>query len=206
MRAPPVYGKEGAMRNCSTTSRIPVVLALILLAASNLACFAGWDLLDTEPRDVLDDYERQDAPESTDSGPQGPGQTQGEFVPPAGPQQQPVAPPADAPSAGSASSAPVITDIDFPSTIPADGTTYFGWISFTDADGDVNRIQLHVVHSTTPMSDAENPPGTLEGTASAGKYRMGFYCTIPSLHTMQVTLLDTAGNRSNSMDFSWECR
>ncbi len=180
---------------------------LVILAALmpfSLGCLIGEDFIDRtfHPGDweeqILWGSDAQTDGDSTwgaptPSPPAGQPTPLGGFMPPA----QPALP---------KSHAPVITSIDFPAAIPADGKTYYGWVSFTDAHADANRLSLHVLHSTTPMSDWEGEPQTLEGTTAAGKYRIGFYCTIPSLHTMQITLADGAGNNSTSMDFSWECK
>ena len=102
------------------------------------------------------------------------------------------------------SSAPVITRVDFLKAMPADGNTYYGWVSFTDADGDVNRIKIESVRSTSPTTGSEYEPH-LQGSPTAGRARIGFYCTVKSQHTMRATLFDAAGNSSNSMEYSFEC-
>ncbi|HET6846844.1 MAG TPA: hypothetical protein VFH29_08405 [Anaerolineales bacterium] len=122
-------------------------------------------------------------------------------------------PAADAPApaplevtAAPGSHAPIITAVDFLDSMPADGNRYYGWVSFTDAGGDVNRIRLETVYSTTPTKNYEGDPREhMQGNPTAGKARIGFYCTVPGMHTNRVTLFDEAGNSSNSMEYTFEC-
>jgi len=87
--------------------------------------------------------------------------------------------------------------------MPADGNTYYGWVSFTDADGDVNRIKIESVRSTSPTTGSEYEPHLQARPPRPGPHR--FYCTVKSQHTMRATLFDAAGNSSNSMEYSFEC-
>ena len=106
------------------------------------------------------------------------GAPQGEFVPPVAPvapQVQPAAPAAEPPAAAPASGAPVILSIDYPSSIPADGLWHYGWISFTDPDGDAASLKIEIMWTTAPVKG----PGAvreaeIEGPPTAGRVRMRF--------------------------------
>jgi hypothetical protein len=124
-------------------------------------------------------------------------------VPPA---NQPPAPAPLAPSPSSASSPPVITRVDFPAGIPANGTKITGWVSFKDPDGDVNWMTLEVVKSKTMKGSAGDPREHMQGSPTDGRCWMQFWCYVKQEITMRATLFDAAGNQSNSMDFEFECQ
>lgn len=113
--------------------------------------------------------------------------------------------PALQPAPPSGSSPPVITKVDFLKSIPATGTKFSGWVSFTDPDGDVNLMILEVISAETMKGWQGDPNESLQGTPTEGRYRMQFWCYNDQQITMRVTLVDAAGNSSNPMDFSFEC-
>ena len=122
------------------------------------------------------------------------------------PADQPPAPAPLAPPPAPASSPPVITRVDFPAGIPANGTKITGWVSFKDPDGDVNWMTLDVVSSKTMKGSSGDPRQHMQGSPTDGRCWMQFWCYVKQEITMRVTLFDAAGNQSNSMDFDFECQ
>jgi hypothetical protein len=107
------------------------------------------------------------------------------------------------PAAGS--SPPVITRVDFPKTIPASGNKFVGWTSFKDPDGDVVLQRMEVVSSLSMKGFEDDPRQGLFGSPTEGRYDFKIWCFRKQEVTMRVTLVDAAGNQSNSMEFSFEC-
>jgi len=168
---------------------IRVVLGIAVLASSGLACLTNWDPIDEAF--FPEEYAAQKAHEESlqfmremmkigqPAQPQSDsGAPQGEFVPPVAPvapQVQPAAPAAEPPAAAPASGAPVILSTYFPSPIPADGQGHYGWISFTDPDGDVASLKIEIVWTTAPVKGkGDVREAEIEGPPTAGKVRMGF--------------------------------
>jgi len=119
--------------------------------------------------------------------------------------EAPVPAPQQAPQVA-ASSPPIITRVDFPSSIPSNGTKFTGWVSFKDPDGDVNLIRIHVLRSVSSIPDYEHDPNhMLQGTPTDGQFGFQFWCGSKQEITSQVTLFDLAGNSSNTMEFTVEC-
>lgn len=170
------------MKNRLAPMRIPMILAIMTLAASTLACLTGSDLLDQ----VIfpDEYEQHEKLMREPWQSQDitrhllPVEPQGEFVAPvapAAPQGQSAVPQANPPPAAALPGAPVILSTHFPSPIPADGQWHYGWIDFTDSGGDVTTLKIEILWTTAPVKgpgatrDAE-----IEGQPTAGKVRMRF--------------------------------
>ena len=107
------------------------------------------------------------------------------------------------PAAGS--SPPVITSVDFPKSIPASGIKFAGWTSFTDPDGDVVLQRMEVVSALSMKGFEDDPREGLFGSPTDGRYDFKIWCFRKQEITMRVTLVDAAGNQSNSMEFSFEC-
>lgn len=127
-------------------------------------------------------------------------------APPGAPVLEPPAAAAPAASPATGGSPPVITRVDFPSGIPANGTRFTGWVSFIDPDGDVNWMTLEVVSSKTMKGSAGDPREHMQGSPTNGRCWMQFWCYVKQDITMRVTLHDAAGNHSNAVDFQFECQ
>lgn len=102
---------------------------------------------------------------------------------------------------------PTIISIDFPSQIPADGSSLEGMVRFRDSDGDINRVTFDVV-SATDFTPFEFKPlwSLVEGTALDGAFTFNIRCGIAQQVTLRVTLHDTAGNSSAPVDFGFSCQ
>ena len=100
------------------------------------------------------------------------------------------------------SNPPVITYIEFPSRIPADGTLVYGEVGFYDPDGDVVRASFEVLLAINfqPFTLNINTWGRTSGTFS-----FSIYCYTAQFVTLGVTLVDSVGNRSARRDFSFTC-
>jgi hypothetical protein len=101
--------------------------------------------------------------------------------------------------------APIIDSIDGPSSIPADGESYRFRLSFTDGDGDVNRLVVTSDYGRWGQIDSGitlDSGGLYSGTTS-------FYysCTASSSFedTLRIKLYDAAGNASDSYPFVLGC-
>ena len=103
-------------------------------------------------------------------------------------------------------SPPVIDAIDFVDSIPGDGNTYYGKLYFRDPDGDVNRITIDVVKAEN-FGGADYDPSDyiISGTEYLGIIQLYIWCEGQQEVTLRVTLYDTQGNKSNSVDFSFTC-
>ena len=101
---------------------------------------------------------------------------------------------------------PTIISIDFPSQIPADGTSIGGTVRFQDPDGDVNWITFDVVRASdfTPF-EFDPLEGLVEGDATDGTVEFYLWCVTVQKVAMQVTLFDAAENSSAPVNFAFSC-
>jgi hypothetical protein len=104
-------------------------------------------------------------------------------------------------------SRPIILDIEFPATIPGDGTTYNGELSFVDENGDINRLTIEVI-SATEFGSADYDPTEyiIDGNNYRGTTQLYIWCKGAQSVRLRATLYDRAGLKSNSMDFSFTCQ
>lgn len=100
------------------------------------------------------------------------------------------------------STPPVITYIEFPSRIPADGSLAYGEVGFYDPDADVVQAYFEVLLAVNfqPFTLTVNTWGQTSGTFS-----FSLYCYTVQFVTLGVTLVDSMGNRSARRDFSFTC-
>lgn len=103
-------------------------------------------------------------------------------------------------------SPPVIVTIEFLSTILGDGQTNYGNLYFHDQNGDVNRLTLDVV-SATNFGGADYDPSDylIAGDPYSGVFQLYIWCEGRQDVTLQATLYDMAGLKSNSVNFSFTC-
>ncbi len=101
---------------------------------------------------------------------------------------------------------PMITGISFPSEIPGNKSTIIGLLYFTDPDGDVQYITYDVVSAVTFSNGVDNAPRLDSGDWTNGALKIYIWCEGEQNVTLRATLYDYAGNRSNSMDFSFACK
>lgn len=104
--------------------------------------------------------------------------------------------------------APVISGIELFEEISSGLLTVYIHISFTDADGDANYVDYELVSSTSEdvyVEDGEiDIPGNQQASEAVvtGTWNCG---TDDYSVTMQVSITDAAGNRSNFMDTTIDC-
>ncbi len=104
-------------------------------------------------------------------------------------------------------SRPIILDIEFPATIPGDGTTSNGELSFADDNGDINRLTIEVIRATEFGGADYDPTGyIIDGNNYGGTIKLFIWCKGSQTVTLRATLYDWAGLKSNSMDFSFTCQ
>ncbi len=101
---------------------------------------------------------------------------------------------------------PIITGINFPGTIPGNKSTIIGLLYFTDPDGDVQYITYDVIRATNFESGVDNAPKLDSGDWTNGALKIYIWCEGEQDVTLRATLYDYAGNRSNSVDFSFTCK
>jgi peptide/nickel transport system substrate-binding protein len=112
-----------------------------------------------------------------------------------------------APTATPRSAAPAILSVEFPSNIRADGTDTPGTVRFRDPDGDVNYATFDVVRGLDFTGFGFDPTEFLvSGTASDGVFQFYLWSETVQQVTLEVTLLDAAGNRSAPVQFTFDCR
>jgi hypothetical protein len=97
---------------------------------------------------------------------------------------------------------PVITYIEFPSRIPADGTPVYGEVGFYDPDADIVRAYFDVLLAVNfqPFNLTINAWGQ-----TSGAFSFSIYCNTAQFVTLGVTLVDNMGNKSARRDFSFTC-
>jgi len=95
-------------------------------------------------------------------------------------------------------SPPEITLVQFPEKIPADGSRIEGKIGFKDPDGDITRVDFEVVEAKDfkPFSFDPGVKGQTEGV-----FQFYISTTTPQRVILGVTLLDAAGNKSQTWAF-----
>jgi len=101
---------------------------------------------------------------------------------------------------------PVITGINFPKEIPGNKSTMIGLLYFTDLDGDIQYVTYDVVSATEFGRGADNAPKLDSGDWHNGALKIYLWCDGQQSVTLRATIFDFAGNRSNSMNFSFTCK
>ncbi|MFZ5902002.1 MAG: hypothetical protein ACOYZ8_00420 [Chloroflexota bacterium] len=103
--------------------------------------------------------------------------------------------------------APVITSVSGPSSIPADSERHYFRLSFTDADGDVNRLVVTSDNGRWDRIDSGPPLSLDSGDQYSGTLSFYYFCTESSSFsdTLRIKLYDAAGNVSNTYPFDLEC-
>jgi len=99
------------------------------------------------------------------------------------------------------SAAPVITSIEFPKEIEADGEDVTGTVEFFDPDGDIIEARFEVVEAVLFESFSFNPQ--VEGVKE-GEFEFVVFSFIPQRITLRVTLVDRAGHESRPVEFTFE--
>lgn len=119
------------------------------------------------------------------------------FKPESGPEPQRGQPlPLEPPSA-----APVITGIDFPQEIAADGRKVSGTVHFLDGDADIAQVKFDVVEAKLFDPFAFDPQ--IKGQ-SEGSFGFTLFTVFPQKVTLRVTLVDAQGRESEPVEFSFE--
>ena len=101
---------------------------------------------------------------------------------------------------------PVITGINFPKEIPGNKSTMIGLLSFTDLDGDISYVQYEVVKAQHFAEGTDNSLKLDSGNTRDGVIKIYIWCEGQQVVTLLATLYDFAGNRSNSMSFTFTCK
>jgi hypothetical protein len=101
---------------------------------------------------------------------------------------------------------PKITGINFPKEIPGNKSTIIGLLYFEDTDGDIQYITYDVVSATEFGGGTDNAPKLDSGTWEKGAIKIYLWCEGQQNVTLRATIFDYAGNRSNSMNFSFICK
>ncbi len=100
---------------------------------------------------------------------------------------------------------PVITGISFPSKIPGNKSIMIGLLYFTDADGDIRYVTYDVISATDFGGGVDDSPNLNSGTWDNGSIKIYLWCDGEQDVILRATLHDFAGNKSNSMNFSFSC-
>ena len=100
---------------------------------------------------------------------------------------------------------PVITGISFPSKIPGNKSVIIGLLYFTDSDGDPKYVTYDVVSAINFGGGTDNELRLDSGTWNNGAIKIYLWCDGEQDVTLRAALYDYAGNRSNSMNFSFTC-
>ncbi len=103
--------------------------------------------------------------------------------------------------------APVITSVSGPSSIPADSERHYFRLSFTDADGDVNRLVITSDNGRWGRIDSGPPLSLDSGDQYSGTLSFYYFCTESSSFsdTLRIKLYDAAGNVSDTYPFNLAC-
>ena len=101
---------------------------------------------------------------------------------------------------------PVITGINFPSEIPGNKSTMIGLLYFTDPDGDIQYVKYDVIRATKFGGGADNAPKLNSGNWNNGAIKVYIWCDGQQNVTLEATIHDRAGNKSNPWRFSFTCK
>lgn len=101
---------------------------------------------------------------------------------------------------------PIITGVNFPAEIPGNKSTIIGLLYFTDADGDISHIVYDVVSATQFGGGTDSEPKLDSGNWTNGAVKIYLWCEGQQTVTLQATIFDRAGNKSNSMSFTFTCK
>jgi hypothetical protein len=101
---------------------------------------------------------------------------------------------------------PVITGISFPSEIPGNKSVIIGLLNFTDPDGDIQYITYDVVSATNFSGGVDNDPKLNSGNWNNGAIKVYIWCDGQQDVTLEATIHDFAGNKSNPWRFSFTCK
>ena len=101
---------------------------------------------------------------------------------------------------------PIITGVNFPAEIPGNKSTIIGLLYFTDADGDISHIVYDVVSATQFGGGTDSEPKLDSGDWTNGAVKIYLWCEGQQTVTLLATIFDRAGNKSNSMSFTFTCK
>lgn len=101
---------------------------------------------------------------------------------------------------------PVITGVNFPAEIPGNKSTMIGLLYFTDPDGDISHITYEVVSATNFGGGVDEEPKLDSGDWTNGAIKIYLWCEGQQTVTLLATIYDFAGNKSNSMSFTFVCK
>lgn len=95
---------------------------------------------------------------------------------------------------------PEILGIEFPETISADGSEALGTVRFRDRDGDIVLAEFRVVAASAfePFSFDPEVAGQREGS-----FPFVVFSYLPQKVTLELTLTDRLGHRSQPKRFSF---
>jgi hypothetical protein len=98
---------------------------------------------------------------------------------------------------------PVIASVNGPSTITANSGRQYFYVSFTDADGDADRIVVKSDQGRWGTIDFGSPLPLDSGNSGNGVVSFYYTCSSSSSFsdTLRVTIFDAAGNASNAYPF-----
>ena len=103
---------------------------------------------------------------------------------------------------------PIITSVDGPSTITADSGRQYFRVSFTDADGDADRLVVKSDQGRWGTIDFGSPLPLDSGNSGNGVVSFYYTCSSSSSFsdTLRITIYDAAGNASNAYPFDLGCK
>jgi hypothetical protein len=102
---------------------------------------------------------------------------------------------------------PVITSVNGPSTITANSGRQYLYVSFTDADGDADRLVVKSDQGRWGAIDFGSPLPLDSGNSGNGVVSFYYSCTASSSFsdTLRITIYDAAGNASDAYPFNLGC-
>jgi hypothetical protein len=101
---------------------------------------------------------------------------------------------------------PRITKIDFPGEIPGNRSTIIGLLYFKDDDGDISHVVYRVITATEFSGGTDTKPQLNSGTWTDGSLKIYVFCEGEQYVTLEATIVDYAGNKSNPLTFSFTCK